>query len=505
MPSNTSHSIKMPSIGERLVWIGRLRKILVDREETLNRVLREELAKSQQEALTADLMPLLAACRWHERRAKRLLLPKRVRHQAWWQLGQKHWLYRVPLGHVAIIATWNYPLQLLGIQIIQALVAGNRVTVKPSENARASQSALLQAFWQAGVPRSILRSVSATREAGKEMLSQQAFDHVVFTGSTEVGQQVASITANMMTTSTLELSGRDSAIVLDDADPELAAQAIWEAIELNGGQTCMAPRRALVSRNIYNALLQALSRLAASAQPRRLVTEGQAEFVHHLASQAIEQGGFSLSGILEPPEDGWIRPIIVGNCPPDAALVAGEHFGPALAVIPVDSVEQALQIHHQCDQHLATSVFTRHPRRARAIMPLLGSGTITFNDVVRPAAHPATSILGNGASGWGASQGSMGLLEMTRPMQVSTTAAWARPSLPTMTRKSFNRLRSIVLWTYGGKSRRSLYRPPTAAWSLEDATQKSDQSNSDYRSARTPDKGNGQPDQFKTTELRQPK
>ncbi|MDG2054484.1 MAG: aldehyde dehydrogenase family protein [Phycisphaerales bacterium] len=474
MPSNTNHSTSIAPIRERLIWIRRLRKVIIHQEEAINRVLREELAKSQQEVLTADLMPLLAACRWHEKHAKKLLRPRRVRQNAWWQLGQKHWVYRVPLGHVAIIATWNYPIQLLGIQILQALLGGNRVTVKPSEHAPRSQAALLAAFWQAGVPRSLLQSKPATREAGKEMLREQAFDHIVFTGSTEVGREIASVAANMLTKSTLELSGRDSAFVLPDADPNLAAQAIWEAVELNGGQTCMAPRRALVFRPVYSALLKSMSRLAASAQPRRLISKGQAEFIYHLACQAIAEGGVSLSGTLEVPRDGWIRPIVIANCPPEAALVAGEHFGPALALIPVDSMAQALEIHHQCDQHLATSIFTQHPRRARDLMPLMGSGTVHFNDVVRPAAHPATSILGQGASGWGASQGAMGLLEMTRPLQVSTSPGWSRPSESKMTVSGFSRLRSLVLWTYGRRGRRSLDHPPTAAWSLEDATRNPD-------------------------------
>ena len=146
-----------------------------------------------------------------------------------------------------------------------------------------------------------------------------------------------------------------------------------------------------------------------------------------LIRAAVAAGGRLASGIVEEesPEDP-IRPIAVLDCPADAELVQGDHFGPALAVVPVETLEEALELHRSIPQHLATSVWTRAPHRARELMPTLGSATVLVNDVLVPTAHPAASIRGTRESGWGGSRGREGLLAMSRPVHVSRTSTRLR-------------------------------------------------------------------------------
>lgn len=414
------------SLESRRRWLDRFDRMIAADASTLVELVSMELGKPEHEVVAAELLPLRAAIRWHRRELADLLRPRPVPGRPWWLLGQRHWEVRVPVGRVAIIATWNYPLQLLGIQLVQAIAAGNRVVVKPSERSPRSQRRLLDLAVAAGLPDGSLSWVESSREAGRVLLETERFDHVVFTGSTQVGREIAVAAARSLTPTTLELSGRDSALVLADADPRLAARVLWQAVEMNAGQTCMAPRRILVERPAMAGFLAALAPLASAARPRRLIDESAASRVWSLVSDSLAQGGRTLSGAIEPPRGAWMRPVAVVHADPDSPLVEGDHFGPAVAVVEVASVEQALSIHERIDQHLATSVFTRRPRSIAPWFHRLRAATVTINDCLLPTAHPAVSIGGHRRSGWGTSRGRAGLLALTRSVTCSTTSPHVR-------------------------------------------------------------------------------
>lgn len=429
MPASHDTPPPLP-IRDRLAWAGRFRGLVASHEADFAQLVEQELGKPRWETLTADIAPLLASLRWHGRHARRLLTPRTLRGGGLLAMGQRHVVRREPLGCVAIIATWNYPVGLLGVQLTQAVIAGNAVTVKPSEHAPRTQSLLLELARRAGLDGDRLTVTEPTREAGRSLLAGHAFDHVIFTGSTEVGRSIAEILAPTLTPSTLELSGRDSALVLEDAATRVAAQSIWYAATANAGQTCMAPRRVLVHRRVYDAFLRDLGLLAGAAGPRRLINEQAAAHAFGLARSAKQAGARSISGVFEANQGATLRPLAMVDCPPDAELVEGRHFGPVFAVVPCSSEAEMIEIHRRCDQHLATSVFTRRPRAARRrLAGHLRVATVTFNDCLIPTAHPAASIGGVDASGWGRSQGEAGLLELTRPVTTSRTSLLLRPPL----------------------------------------------------------------------------
>jgi aldehyde dehydrogenase (NAD+) len=447
------------ALSDRLRWAARFRGLLVGHADDLCTLVTRETAKPAWEAFSGDLLPLLAACRWIERRAARVLRPRGVGPAPLWMFGQRHRVERAPLGRVAIIATWNYPLQLLGVQLLHAVVAGNRVVVKPSERSPRSQGLLLDLAHRAGLPRDVLETRGASVEDGRRMLETERFDHIVFTGSTRVGRHIALHAAETLTPTTLELSGSDTALVLDDADAALAARVLFHAAIMNAGQTCMAPRRAFVHERVYARFLAALAPLAAGARPRALIDDAAAAHVWALVERSLAAGARSLSGVAEPPAGRTLRPVVVVDCPADASLASIEHFGPALAVVPCRSVEDMLAAYARIEQKLATSVFTASPARARALAPGLGSSLVTVNDAVLPAAHPGAPIAGRGVSGWGVSRGAEGLLAMTRPVHVSVTPRRLRtppePPHPALAA----RLRGAMLWWYA----RSAPRPAPAA------------------------------------------
>lgn len=406
------------TLAERLTWVRRFRRSIVSGQDELIALAGEEVRKDEFETLVSDIVPLLSSCKWHERHARRVLRTRRIRGGSVWQAGQRHWLGREPLGLVGIIATWNYPVQLLGIQLVQALVAGNRVVAKPSERCPRTQGRLFEIASDAGLPSGALRVLEATREAGAAMLRSEPLDHLVFTGSTAVGREIAAELGPRLIPSTLELSGRDSAIVLGDADVRLAARSIGAAVRLNAGQTCMAPRRVLVEARVAD------------------------EFTKLLEDE-VGKGG-----LLTDCDGERCRPV-VERCQTIDALVAGDHFGPAIAVVSCDTFDRMLEVHRDIGQHLATSVFTRGTARARVLAGRLGAGTVTINDAVIPTAHPAAPLPALGDSGWGLSRGELGLLAMTRPVHVSKTSRKVRVPTDPPSLKQTEQIKKFVRFWYG--------------------------------------------------------
>ncbi len=418
---------------------------------TLCALASEEVGKPTFEAMVADIMPLVASMNWHLKRAKSILKPRRVGGGGLFGFGHSVERQRLPAGRVLIIATWNYPVQLLGIQLVQAVVSGNTVVVKPSERAPRTQALLIElAIRAANATPSMRDSIelrSATREEGRRVLADEHFDHVVFTGSTAVGRAIAEVCAPRLIPTTLELSGSDTAFVLADADARAAARAVFMGFTANAGQTCMAPRRALVMREAYAAFCDELARLVAGAKRVTLVDAGAAESSQRAANAAISAGGRSIAGALEPVAGRTMRPVAVLDCPSDNDLFAGRHFGPALAVRAVDSLDEAFALHAGVGQYLATSIWTRRPSAELAArVEACGSSLVHFNSILLPSAHPGVVITGTGASGWGGSRGETGLVALTREVFVTRTSSLVAAPLEEPSAKVQQFLSKFIAW-----------------------------------------------------------
>jgi len=383
---------QIPTLSDRLTWLRAFRDAVRESHPTLCALASEEVGKPTFEAMVADIMPLVASMNWHLKRAKSILKPRRVGGGGLFGFGHSVERQRLPVGRVLIIATWNYPVQLVGIQLVQAVVAGNAVVVKPSERAPRTQALLLELAIRAAdaIPsmRGSIECRSATREEGRRVLAEEHFDHVVFTGSTAVGRAIAEVCAPRLIPTTLELSGSDTAFVLADADARAAARAVFMGFTANAGQTCMAPRRALVMREAYAAFCDELARLVAGAKRVALVDAGAAEASQRAANAAISAGGRSIAGALEPASGRTMRPVAV----------------------------------------------------------LCGSSLVHFNSVLLPSAHPGIVITGTGASGWGGSRGETGLVALTREVFVTRTSSLVTAPLDEPSAKIQQFLSKFIAW-----------------------------------------------------------
>jgi acyl-CoA reductase-like NAD-dependent aldehyde dehydrogenase len=185
----------------------------------------------------------------------------------------------------------------------------------------------------------------------------------------------------------------------------------------------------------------------AGAKRVTLVDAGAAEAAQRAADAAISAGGRSIAGALEPVSGRTMRPVAVLDCPSDNDLFAGRHFGPALAVRAVDSLDEAFALHASVGQYLATSIWTRRPSvELAARVEACGSSLVHFNSVLLPSAHPGIAITGTGASGWGGSRGESGLVALTREVFVTRTSGLVPVPLDEPSAKIQQSLSKFIAW-----------------------------------------------------------
>jgi acyl-CoA reductase-like NAD-dependent aldehyde dehydrogenase len=462
---------------ERLRLVRNLRGLIVERVDAMCDVVVADLARDRDEALGTEAIPTASALKFLEKRAAKLLAPRRVSwwDQPTWLMGTRDVVHKRPWGVVGVIGTWNYPIFLNVVQIAQALVAGNTVLWKPSENAPRTAEFTRELFRAAGFPEGVLQTLPATRNGGPR-LAETDVDYVVFTGSDFVGRKLATRLGERLIPSTLELSGCDAMFVLDDANVEMAARAAWFGLSLNHGQTCIAVRRVFVARAKQEAFVSALQKVMRGA-PLGLVTDGQKTQADRLIADALGRGATVLgdaSGVAlptppaplpegrgenEPSESNnahaptnsvtplpsgrgaggvgrttdakhhqpQLAPTFLLNAPPDAAICREACFAPVAAVLPFDTDADAVRMALVSPFALSASVFTADPARAEAIAAQLPTGSVCVNDLLAPTAHPATPFGGRGSSGWGSTQGEEGLLSMTVPQVVTVRKGTFRP------------------------------------------------------------------------------
>lgn len=255
-------------VRERLAVVRRARHLLADRADPVARAIAAAHPKRRgrgdagvAETLTAEVLPTAAACRFLEREAAGLLRPRRRsrRGRPAWLIGHRAVVHRVPFGVVLVIGPGNYPFMLVAVQAVQALAAGNAVVLKPGREASVAADALKRLLDDAGLPEQLLSVLSedvadaqAAMRARDDEAGRPLVDRVVLTGSVDSGRAVLGELADAVVPTTMELSGEDAFIVLDGADLDLAARALRFGRRLNGGETCIRPRRVLVHANVFD-------------------------------------------------------------------------------------------------------------------------------------------------------------------------------------------------------------------------------------------------------------
>jgi len=334
---------------------------------------------------------------------------------------------RVPIGVVAALAPWNFPVLLAWWKVIPPLLTGNTVVLKPSPLTPLTVLRIAELVADL-LPPGVLNVISGGDQLGPWLTAHEGVDKVSFTGSTQTGQRVMESSAASLKRLTLELGGNDAGIVLPDADIDKIVPSLFWSAFTNSGQVCIATKRLYVHRARYDAVLEGLAAFARNivvgpgldpgSHLGPIQNERQHRRVRGLVDEARSAGlRFAFEG-QSPAGPGYFAPVIlVDNPPDDSRVVAEEAFGPVLPVLRYDSIDEVVQRANACPYGLAGSVWGQDEDQALAVAKRIDSGTVWVNEFMHLA--PEAPFAGHRQSGIGIEHGVDGLLACTEPQTLT--------------------------------------------------------------------------------------
>jgi acyl-CoA reductase-like NAD-dependent aldehyde dehydrogenase len=330
-------------------------------------------------------------------------------------------MHFTPLGVIAAITPWNFPMLLLMMKVGPALITGNTVVAKPAATTPLT-TVLFGELASAILPPGVLNVIVDANELGSDLTRHPDIAKVSFTGSTATGKRVMEGVSSTLKRLTLELGGNDAAIVLDDVNlPETAAR-IFQAAMLNAGQVCLAIKRVYAPAALYDELCGELARLAQEAvvddgftpgvQIGPIQNKAQYEKVKQFLDDAHANGKVIAGGAPLDREGYFIPPTIVRDIPDSARLVREEQFGPVLPVLAYEDLDDAIARVNDSEYGLGGTIWTSNPERAFEVAMKIDAGTVWVNKHLDlPFDVP---FGGAKQSGFGAENGQEGLEEYTQ-------------------------------------------------------------------------------------------
>jgi succinate-semialdehyde dehydrogenase/glutarate-semialdehyde dehydrogenase len=399
-------------------------RIMTSRRELADAVVRES-GKPRVEALFADIFVALDSAEYWSKNAASTLRPRRVPHHSIAAKAKSGYLVFEPLGVIAIISSWNYPLAIPLSQIIPALAAGNAVVCKTSDFTPQCGSLIEKLFIQAGFPQDLVIVVQGGEEVGQALIEASP-DKVLFTGSVTTGRRVAEACARKLVPSVLELGGKDAMIVLADADLDVASSAAVWGSYTNCGQVCLSVERLFVEESIAEKFIALCVektkklRVGSGSDPATdvgpLIRPQHVQRMRDLIDDAALRGATVLCGGHACPDLGpnFFEPTVIKNVDSTMKLFQEETFGPILAVQSVRDAEEAIRLANDSSFSLSASVWTGDKQRGQAIAHRLRAGAVMVNDAISYFGIAEAPHGGCGASGWGRTHGKAGLLEMVQ-------------------------------------------------------------------------------------------
>ena len=302
---------------------------------------------------------------------------------------------RAPLGVVGVISPWNFPVAIPIWKMAPALVYGNTVVLKPAQETAVTAAKLIECIDMAGLPPGVVNLVTGKGSVvGERLIEHPDVNGITFTGSNEVGKRVGQSALARGAKYQLEMGGKNPIIVADDADLEMAVEATISGGLRSTGQKCTATSRVIVQSGIYEAFKE---KLLAQIQTLKLgngmeagtwmgpcASENQWQTVMSYIARAQEEGATLLAGGGVPQDAGlqngyFVQPTVFEDVTPDMAIAREEIFGPVLALMKVESVEEALQLANDSQYGLSASIYTKNIQHILAFIQEMDAGLIRVN------------------------------------------------------------------------------------------------------------------------------
>lgn len=310
-----------------------------------------------------------------------------------------NYVSRAPIGVVAVIVPWNLPLLTLTWKVAPAIACGNAVVVKPSEETPATATLFAEVMRDAGAPAGVFNVVHGFGKdsAGQYLTEHPGIDAVTFTGSTATGSHIMRTVASRVLPVSLELGGKNAALVFEDCDIERAVAGLERSVFLNTGQVCLCTERVYIHRSVFDEVTE---KLVARAEALRLgdpldpvtttgplISQGHRTKVEKAVALAVAEGATILTGGGRPaPIEGievdrgsWFAPTLWTGLDNSASTMREEIFGPVAGLVPFDTEEEAIALANDTEYGLAASVWTESVQRAHRVAPRMRVGLSWVN------------------------------------------------------------------------------------------------------------------------------
>lgn len=298
---------------------------------------------------------------------------------------------REPIGVIGCITPWNFPVVLAAYKIFAALIAGNTIVWKPASEVALSAKIFTKAFERAELPFGVLNLVTGSgSKIGNKIVKHEKVAAIAFTGSTEVGKHIAKLGSETLKRISLELGGKNAVVVLEDADLDEATEGIIQSAFMTSGQRCTAASRVIVEKSIKHKLIKNIVQKTAELKVGNglddevdmgpLVNESQLNNVKKYVEIAVQEGGNIELGGSQIGENGFFfEPTIISDVSPDDTLAQEEVFGPVLAIIEANDLDEAITINNNTVYGLSTAVYTNNLTNAKRMSKEAESGLVYIN------------------------------------------------------------------------------------------------------------------------------
>ncbi len=423
------HAQPYPELATRRAQLDALRQQILLQQPALLAAAKADFGqRADSETRLLEILPSISSIDYSLKKLKSWLKPVR-RHVSWLFLPAKNYVCYQPLGVVGIIVPWNYPIFLSLGPLVTAISAGNKVMVKLSEFTPQTNH-VLKSIIETALPGSALVIEGDADIAAS--FSELPFDHLLYTGSTAVGQLVMRAASHNLTPVTLELGGKSPLIIAPDVDVTTIADRIVFGKTANAGQTCVAPDYLLVPRSQLTATIEALKQQYQQFYPADLATSQYTSVINqrHFArlcgylTQASAQG----ATIISCDGNDWqqhltsserLLPLqLVMDAPLDSPVWQQEIFGPVLPILPYDDIQQALAFIQQRPRPLALYLFSHNTTLQQQVLQQTHAGGVCLNETLLHVGQEDLPFGGIGPSGMGHYHGREGFLTFSHAKAV---------------------------------------------------------------------------------------
>ncbi len=426
---------QMTNFAERSKMIMSFHKVLEKHADEVSALITAEVGKPVVEAYMSELTGPLDTCIYLTQNIETLLKEQTINFTNPLLSSKQSTIVFDPLGVIGIISPWNYPFSIPVMSMLAALITGNTVVLKPSEKSPLVGLKIGELFEKAGFPRGVVTVITGDRRTG-EALTRCNLSRIIFTGSVAGGANVMAQVAPNVVPVSMELGGKDPAIVLPDAPVDWTAKGlVWGAFT-NAGQACASIERVyvvkgkntdkLLERIVYHT---SQLRLGQPTNPATeigpVVDEQQLLKIVDQVEKAKAAGARVLCGGNRRDDLGgyFFEPTVMTDVNHKMEIMTVETFGPVMPIMIVNSEDEAVMLANDSDYGLAASVWSPNLRRCEAVARDLNTGTVLMNDCLFSHASPQVPWGGMKKSGIGRSHGQFGLLDLVNIKHICTDSA----------------------------------------------------------------------------------